>query len=92
MHMTVIRVRNCESGLAKACCTQAGPAHAADHVEIAWTDESHFFLASATCSPHRCSKKRSESSDRNHELSNKDNNMLTNGSDRLLCDYFYHSS
>ena len=35
--------RNCESGLAKACCTQASPAHAAGHVEMAWTDESHLF-------------------------------------------------
>ena len=31
------------SGLAKACCTQAGPAHAAGHVEMAWTDQSHLF-------------------------------------------------
>ena len=30
----------CESGLAKAHCTQAGPAHTAGHVETAWTDES----------------------------------------------------
>jgi len=31
---------NCESGLAKTCCTQAGPAHAAGRVAMAWTDES----------------------------------------------------
>jgi len=30
-------------GLTKACCTQAAPAHAAGHVEMAWTDESHLF-------------------------------------------------
>ena len=40
---TRVQHRNCESGLAKACCTQAGPAHAAGHVEMAWTDESHLF-------------------------------------------------
>ena len=33
--------RNCESSLAEACCTQAGPAHIAGHVEMTWTDESH---------------------------------------------------
>ena len=33
--------QNLESGLAKACCTQAGPAHAAYHVEMAWIDISH---------------------------------------------------
>jgi len=27
--------RNCESGLAKACCTQADPAHIAYHLEMA---------------------------------------------------------
>ena len=26
------------SALAKVCCTQAGPAHAAGNVETAWTD------------------------------------------------------
>jgi len=37
---THIQLGNCESGLTKACCTQAGLAHAAGHVEMAWTDES----------------------------------------------------
>jgi len=54
--------RNCESGLAKACCTQAGPSHFARHLEMACT----------TSNPHCCSQKRSESSDRNHESGNKD--------------------
>ena len=31
------------SGLAKVCCTQAGPAYAAGNVETAWTDQSHLF-------------------------------------------------
>jgi len=39
---TRVQHRNCESGLAKAWCTQAGPAHAAGHVEMAWTDEAIF--------------------------------------------------
>ena len=30
-----VQHRNCESGLAKACCTQAGPTHTAGHVEMA---------------------------------------------------------
>ena len=37
-----VQHRNCESGPAK-CCTQAGPAHAAGHMEVAWTDEKHLF-------------------------------------------------
>jgi len=39
---TCVQHRNSEPGLAEACCTQAGPAHAAGHEETAWTDESHF--------------------------------------------------
>ena len=31
---TRVQHRNCESGLAKACCTQAGPAHTAGHVAV----------------------------------------------------------
>ena len=31
---TCVQHRNCESGLAKACCTQAGPAHTAGHVAV----------------------------------------------------------
>ena len=60
------------SGLAKSCCTQAGPAHATGHVEMAWTDQSHLWLACATGSPHRYSQKRSESSNWNLQLGNKD--------------------
>ena len=40
---TRVQHRDCESGLAKACCTRASPAHPAGHVEMAWTDESHLF-------------------------------------------------
>jgi len=69
---TSLQHRNSESGIAKAFCTQAGPAHAAGHVEMAWTDESHLFGACATGSPHRGSQKRSESSDRNRESGNED--------------------
>ena len=43
------------------------------------------FLACATSSPHRCSQKRSESSDRNRESGK------TNGIDRLPCGYLYRS-
>jgi len=45
---THVQHRNFGSGLAKACCTQAGPAHIAGHVEKAWTDERLSFLACAT--------------------------------------------
>jgi len=38
---THVQHRNCESGLAKACCTLASATHTAGHVEMAWTDESH---------------------------------------------------
>ena len=65
---TRVQHRNCESGLAKAWCTQAGPAHAAgQHGQM-----KPSFLACATRSPHHCSQKRSESSDRNRESCNKD--------------------
>ena len=60
-----------ESGLAKACCTQSGPAHAAGHLEMAWTGKSTL-LTCTTGSPHRCSQTRSESNDRNHESGNND--------------------
>ena len=40
---TRVQHRNRESGLAKACCTQASPAHAAGHVEMAWRDECDLF-------------------------------------------------
>jgi len=32
--------RSCDSSLDKACWGQDSPAHAAGHVEMAWTDES----------------------------------------------------
>jgi len=44
---TRVQHRNCESGLAKACCTQVGPANAAGYVEMTCTN------------PHRCSQKQS---------------------------------
>ena len=81
--------RNCESGLGKACCTQAGAAHAADHVEMEWTDESHPFLACTTGSPNCCSQPRSESSDRFGTVSQA---TMTNSIDRLPCSYLYCSS
>jgi len=37
---TRVQHRNCDSG---PWYTQAGPAHAAGHVEMAWTDQSHHF-------------------------------------------------
>ena len=37
---TPLQHGNCESGLAKTCCTPADPAHAAGHLVIAWIDES----------------------------------------------------
>ena len=64
MAYTRVQYRNCESSLAKACCTQlqAGPAHAASHVEMAWNVEStlaSFFKPTCTAgSPHHCSQKR----------------------------------
>jgi len=75
---TCVQYRNCESGLAKACCTQAGPAHAASHMEMAWIDKStlasFFKLTCTASSPHHCSQKRSESIDmyRNCESGNND--------------------
>ena len=33
------------SGQGKSCCTQAGPAHAAGHAKMAWTDVSTFLHA-----------------------------------------------
>jgi len=69
-HTKSTHTYNCESGLAKVCCTKAAPAHTAGHIQMAWTEEStlatFFFLKCATGSPHCCSKKRSESSDKWH--------------------------
>ena len=72
----------------KACCTQTGPAHAAGHVEMAWTDDSTqaIFLACATVR-HHCSQKRLESSDFN--TSTVSQATKTN---RLPCGYLYCSS
>ena len=80
---TRVQHRNCESGLAKACCTQAGPAHAAGHVEMSWTDEA-IFLPCATGSPHHCS----------HNLRDliPVTATMANGIDRLSCSYLYRSS
>jgi len=39
---TRVQHRDSESGQAKACCTQASPAHAAGHVEMAWTVKAIF--------------------------------------------------
>ena len=39
------------AGLAKACCTQAGPAHIAGHVEMSWTDDSHLFWHALLVAP-----------------------------------------
>jgi len=44
--------------VAKACCTQAGPAHAASRMEMAWNDKgtlaSSFKLTCTAGSPHQC--------------------------------------
>jgi len=48
---THVQHGNCESGLAKAGCTRAGPAHTAGHVEMAWTDKSHLFGMRYIASP-----------------------------------------
>ena len=48
---THVQHRNCGSGLAKACCTQAGPAHIAGHVEKSWTDESLLFWHALPVAP-----------------------------------------
>ena len=37
---SLVQHRSSESGLAKACCSQAGPAHAASHMEMAWNYKS----------------------------------------------------
>ena len=83
---TCIQNRNCESGLAKASCTQAGPAHAAGHVEMAWTDESHFIWHALPVAPITVARRDLSAVTGTVSLATK-----TNGIDRLPCGYLYRS-
>ena len=85
---THVQHKNCESTLVilyKACCTQAGPAHSAGHVEIAWTDDSTLAIFW-----HRCNQKRLESSGFN--TSTVSQAAKINSIDRLPCSYLCCSS
>ena len=79
---TRVQHRNSESGLAKACCTQAGPAHAAGHVEMAWTDESHLFWHALPVAPIAVARR-----DLSPVTGTMSQATKTNGIDRLPCSY-----
>jgi len=72
-----------ESGLAKACCAQAGPAHATGHVEMAWTDESWHALPVA---PNALARRSLSPVTGTVSQATK-----TNGIERLPCSYLCHS-
>ena len=83
---TCIQNRNCESGLAKASCTQAGPAHAAGHVEMAWADESHFIWHALPVAPITVARR-----DRSPVTGTVCQATKTNSINRLPCSYLYRS-
>ena len=76
----------CVSGLAKACCTQAGPARAAGHVEMAWTDESQLFWHALLVAPIAVARR-----DSSPVTGTASQATMTNGTDRLPCSYLYDS-
>ena len=83
---THVQHRNCESGLAKACCTQAGPTHTAGHVEMAWTDESYLFWHALPLAPIAVTRR-----DPSPVTGTVSQATKTNDIDRLPCGYLYHS-
>jgi len=83
---THVQHRNCEWGLAKACCTQAGPAHAADRIQMAWTDGSYPFWHAQPVAPITVARR-----DLSPVTGTVSQATKTNGIDRLPCGYLYRS-
>ena len=82
---TRVQHRDCESGLAKHAA-QARPAHAAGHVEMAWTDESHLFWYAQLIAPIVVARRDLSPVTGTMSQATKANNI-----DRLPCGYLYHS-
>ena len=81
-----VQPKNCESGLAKACCTQAGPSHFAGHVEMAWTDKSHLLRHALSVAPIAVARRGLSPVTGTVSQVTKTNSIV-----RLPCGYLYHS-
>jgi len=83
---TRVQHRNCEAGLAKAWCTQAGPAYAAGHVERAWRDQSHLFCHVLPVAPIAVARRNLSPVTGTVSQATKTNSII-----KLPCSYLYCS-